>query len=89
MLSMFDILPSQKFQMSMRKPLLVFKRSRGFQGVKERKKGVSFHLPNLKTALDRLSSGATRSRPRVGGELPVGGVCLPSPLNLWAAQQKG
>lgn len=56
---------------------------------REKKKGVSFNFPNLKTALDLLSSGATRRRARVGGELPVGGVCLPSLLHLWAAKQKG
>lgn len=43
---MFDIIPSQKFQMSVRKLPLVFKLSRGFEGVKERKKGVPFNFPN-------------------------------------------
>lgn len=38
MLSMFDISPRQKLQMSTRKPMLVFKLSRGFQGVKERER---------------------------------------------------
>lgn len=50
---------------------------------------MSFSFPNLKIALDPLSSGATRRRPRVGGELRVGVVCLPSLLSLWAAKQKG
>lgn len=51
MLSMFDIIPSQKFQMSMRKLLLVSKRDQeGFS--RREKKGVSFSFPNLKTALD-------------------------------------
>lgn len=47
MLSMFDISPSQKFQMSMRKPLLVFKQSREFQGVKEREREKKKVCPSI------------------------------------------
>lgn len=43
---MFDIISSQKFQMSVRKLLLVFKLSRGFEVSRREKKGVPFNFPN-------------------------------------------
>lgn len=86
---MFDIIPSQKFQMSVRKLPLVCKLSRGFEGVKERKKACPSTFL-IKTELGLLSSGGMRRKPRESSELPEGGgVCLFSLPNLWAAEQKG
>lgn len=68
---MFDIIPSQKFQMSVRKLPLVFKLSRGFEVSRREKKGPLTFL--IKIELDLLSSGGIRRKPRVTSELPVGG----------------
>lgn len=76
---MFDIIPSQKFQMSVRKLPLVFKLSRGFE-VSRREKKVCPSTFLIKIELDLLSSGGIRRKPRVSSELPVGGgsAFLPS-----------
>lgn len=64
---MFDIISSQKFQMSVRKLLLVFKLSRGFE-VSRREKKVCPSTFLIKIDLDPLSSRGIRRKPIVSSE---------------------